>query len=131
MGNRTHADVVRILWTNGVPQNIFSPGSDEDLIEAQELKGSCPFLYTWNGQEYVFVKDMMWRSALGMHLGIMGGKTGFAFADASKEYLKIPGELLQDKNGKYIIQVTEELWETIYADEIKLIAVDHPEEIEI
>lgn len=131
MGNRTNADVVRILWTNGVPQNIFSPGSDEDLIEAQELKGSCPFLYTWNGQEYVFVKDMMWRSALGMPLGIMGGKTAFAFADASEEYLKIPGELLQVKEGKYTIQMTEELWETIYADEIKLIALDHPEEIEI
>ena len=131
MGNRTKADVVRILWTNGVPQNIFSPGSDEDLIEAQELKGSCPFLYTWNGSEYVFVKDMMWRSALGMPLGIMGGKETFAFADASKEYLKIPGELLQEKNGKYTIQITEELWETIYCDEIKLIAVDHPIGIDI
>ncbi len=131
MGDRSKADVVRILWTNGVPQNIFSPGSDEDLIEAQELKGSCPFLYTWNGKEFVFVKDMMWRSALGMPLGIMGGKTAFAFADASEEYLKIPGELLHEKDGKFTIQMTEELWETIYTDEIKLIAVDHPEEIEI
>ena len=131
MGNRTKADVVRILWTNGVPQNIFSPGSDEDLIEAQELKGSCPFLYTWNGSEYVFVKDMMWRSALGMPLGIMGGKETFAFADASQEYLKIPGELLHEKDGKYTLQITEELWETIYCDEIKLIAVDHPVESEI
>lgn len=131
MGNRTKADVVRILWTNGVPQNIFSPGSDEDLVEAQELKGSCPFLYTWNGTEYVFVKDMMWRSALGMPLGIMGGKTAFAFPDASQEYVKIPGELLREKEGKYTIQITEELWETIYCDEIKLVAVDHPEENEI
>lgn len=131
MGNHTKADVVRILWTNGVPQNMFFPDSDRNLIEEQELKGSCPFLYTWNGEEYVFVKDMMWRSALGMPLGIMGGKTAFAFADASEEYLKIPGELLKEKDGKYIIQVTEELWETIYCDEIKLIAVDHPTETEI
>ena len=131
MGDRTKADVVRILWTNGVPQNVFSPGSNEDLIEAQELKGSCPFLYTWNGSEYVFVKDMMWRSALGMPLGIMGGKATYAFANASQEYLKIPGELLRQKDGKYTIQITEELWETIYCDEIKLFAVDHPEESEI
>ncbi|MCK5370499.1 MAG: ASPIC/UnbV domain-containing protein, partial [Cyclobacteriaceae bacterium] len=131
LGQREKADVVRILWTNGVPQNIFSPGSDQDLIETQELKGSCPFLYTWNGEEYVFVKDMMWRSALGMPLGIMGGKKAYAFADASEEYLKIPGELLHEKNGKYTIQMTEELWETIYCDEIKLIAVDHPEDVEI
>ncbi len=131
MGNRTKADVVRILWSNGVPQNIFSPGSDIDLIENQELKGSCPFLYTWNGHEFIFVKDMMWRSALGMPLGIMGGKKAFAFADASEEYLKIPGELLHEKDGKYTIQITEELWETIYNDQIKLIAVDHPQEADI
>ncbi|MCG8306487.1 MAG: FG-GAP-like repeat-containing protein [Cytophagales bacterium] len=131
MGNRTKADVVRIMWTNGVPQNMFFPDSDRNLIEEQELKGSCPFLYTWNGKEYVFVKDMMWRSALGMPLGIMGGKQAYAFADASEEYLKIPGELLQPRNGEYIIQMTEELWETIYADEIKLIAVDHHADAEI
>ena len=109
IGSREKLDVVRILWTNGVPQNIFSPGTDQDLIEEQELKGSCPFLYTWNGTEYVFVKDMMWRSALGMPLGIMGGKATFAFADASVEYLKIPGEMLHEKDGKYSIQITEEL----------------------
>jgi tetratricopeptide (TPR) repeat protein len=40
LGSRDKVDVVRILWTNGVPQNIFSPGSDQDLIEEQELKGS-------------------------------------------------------------------------------------------
>lgn len=126
LGNRSRADVVRILWTNGVPQNIFTPGSDQDLIEQQELKGSCPFLYTWNGENFEFVKDFMWRSALGMPLGIMGGTTKYAFPDASREYLKIPGELLKEKNGKYIIQVTSELWETIYFDQLRLIAVDHP-----
>lgn len=131
MGNRTKADVVRIMWTNGVPQNMFFPDSDRNLIEEQELKGSCPFLYTWNGNEFVFVKDMMWRSALGMPLGIMGGKAAYAFPDASVEYLKIPGEMLTEKDGRYLIQMTEELWETIYADEIKLIAVDHPKETEI
>ena len=131
MANRTKADVVRIMWTNGVPQNMFFPDSDRSLIEEQELKGSCPFLYTWDGEKYVFVKDMMWRSALGMPLGIMGGKAAYAFADASEEYLKIPGEILQEKDGKYTIQMTEELWETIYCDEIKLIAVDHPADLEV
>ncbi len=114
IGHRSKAQVLRIMWTNGVAQNILSPGGDMDLIEEQALKGSCPFLYTWNGEEYVFVKDMMWRSALGMPLGIMGGKTAHAFADISKEYLKIPGELLQPKDGIYSLKVTEELWETVY-----------------
>ena len=131
IGHRAMADVIRITWTNGVPQNIFSPGTDQALIEAQTLKGSCPFLYTWNGDEYVFVKDILWRSALGMPLGIMGGNTAYAFADASDDYLKIPGELLRPEKGKYSIQLTSELWETIYLDRLHLVAVDHPDSVEI
>lgn len=131
IGNKARADIVRIRWTNGVPQNIFLPGSDQALIEEQTLKGSCPFLYTWNGEQYVFVKDILWRSALGMPTGIMGGNTAYAFADASDDYLKIPGELLKPKDGKYSIQVTSELWETIYLDQLQLVAVDHPSNSEI
>ena len=131
IGPRPIADVVRITWTNGVPQNIFFPGTDQSLIEAQTLKGSCPFLYTWDGDEYVFVKDVLWRSALGMPLGIMGGTTAYAFPDASDDYLKVPGEVLKPRDGKYSIQVTSELWETIYTDEVQLIAVDHPESVDV
>ncbi len=131
IGHRAVADVIRITWTNGVPQNIFFPGTDQALIEAQTLKGSCPFLYTWNGDEYVFVKDILWRSALGMPLGIMGGNTAYAFADASDDYLKIPGDMLKPVKGEYSIQVTSELWETIYLDQLQLVAVDHPDSVDV
>jgi len=131
LGNRSKADILRITWTNGVPQNILLPDADRALIEAQTLKGSCPFLYTWNGESYEFIKDITWRSALGMPLGIMGGTTKYAFADASDDYIKIPGDKLKPKNGFYSIQVTSELWETIYMDKIELVAVDHPSEIDI
>ncbi|MBN1789491.1 MAG: VCBS repeat-containing protein, partial [Bacteroidales bacterium] len=131
IGSRLKADVIRITWTNGVPQNIFLPGSDQSLIESQVLKGSCPFLYTWNGSEYVFAKDILWRSALGMPLGIMGGTTAYAFADASDDYIKIPGEMLKAHKGKYTMQVTSELWETIYTDQLQLVAVDHPETTDV
>ncbi|MEP7107324.1 MAG: FG-GAP-like repeat-containing protein [Ferruginibacter sp.] len=131
LGSRTKADILRITWTNGVPQNIFLLPANKALIEAEVLKGSCPFLYTWNGDEYVFVKDILWRSALGMPLGIMGETTMHAFPDASDDYLKIPGNMLRSKEGEYSIQVTSELWETIYLDKINLVAVDHPDSIDI
>ncbi|MBK7710871.1 MAG: VCBS repeat-containing protein [Bacteroidales bacterium] len=131
IGKRSTADVIRITWTNGVPQNIFFPGTDQSLVESQTLKGSCPFLYTWDGDEYVFVKDVMWRSALGMPLGIMGGNTAYAFADASDDYLKIPGEQLKPSNGEYSIQLTSELWETIYFDKLELVAIDHPDSVDV
>ncbi len=131
LGARSKADVIRILWTNGVPQNIFFPGTDQDLVEEQVLKGSCPFLYAWNGKEYNFVKDIMWRSALGMPLGIMGEDTKYASPAASVDYIKIPGEALKEKNGKYSIQITGELWEAIYFDKIQLITIDHPDSVDV
>jgi len=132
LGNHERADILRIRWTNGVPQNIFAPNSDLDLIEQQKLKGSCPFLYTWNGERYVFVKDMMWRSALGMPLGIMtsDNSRAYAFPDASREYLRIPAEMLKVKDQQYSIKITGELWETIYLDQVTLYAVDHPQKLD-
>ena len=131
LGNRTKADIIRITWTNGVPQNILLPESDQSLIEMQTLKGSCPFIYAWNGDKFVFVKDITWRSALGMPLGIMGGTAKYSFADASDDYIKIPGEMLQEKEGAYMLQMTSELWETIYMDKMQLVAIDHPASIDV
>lgn len=131
LGHRKNADIIRITWTNGVPQNIFRPGVDQALIEAQTLKGSCPFLYTWNGTKYEFVKDITWRSALGMPLGIMGENTAYGFAAASDDYIKIPATALREKDGKYLMQVTSELWETIYMDKIRLAVADHPASVEV
>ncbi|MCG8605750.1 CRTAC1 family protein, partial [bacterium] len=131
LGQRLKADVVRILWTNGVPENLFFPGSDQDLVEQQTLKGSCAFLYAWNGENYEFVTDVMWRSALGMPSGIMAGKTAYAPAQSSNDYFRIPGESLRERNGIYELRLTEELWETAYFDQLRLIALDHPAKYEV
>jgi Flp pilus assembly protein TadD len=140
LGSHLKADVLRVQWTNGVPQTIYFPGTDADVLELEQLKGSCAFLYTWDGQQFRFVTDVMWRSALGMPLGIMGKReTGngkrdamtYAPAGASLEYVRIPGDALKPKNGRFIIQVTEELWETAYVDELRLVAVDHPDSVEV
>ena len=131
LGQRLKADVMRIIWTNGAPQNLFFPGSDQDIVEEQMLKGSCPFLYAWDGERFEFVKDILWRSALGMPMGIMAGELAYAFANSSEEYMKIPGDALVPKDGDYTLQITVELWETSYYDELKLRVVDHPAEAEI
>ena len=131
LGSHFKADVLRVQWPNGVPQTIYFPGTDQDVLELQQLKGSCAFLYTWNGKKFEFVTDVMWRSALGMPLGIMGGNAAYAPAGASQEYLRIPGEALKPRNGRYVLQVTEELWETAYLDQLRLVAVDHPDSIDV
>jgi hypothetical protein len=133
LGSHLKADVLRIEWPNGVPQTIYFPGSDQDVVEREMLKGSCALAYTWDGKRFRFVTDAMWRSALGMPLGLMGGgsKSAFAPAGASQEYLRIPGDALQPRAGRYVLQLTEELWETAYADEVKLLSVDHPDSVEV
>ena len=131
LGSHFKADVLRVQWPNGVPQTIYFPGTDQDVLEAQQLKGSCAFLYAWNGRRFEFVTDVMWRSALGMPLGIMGGTAAYAPAGASQEYIRIPGEALRARNGRYVLQVTEELWETAYLDQLQLLAVDHPDSVAV
>ena len=115
------ADVVRVVWTNGVPQNVIEPQAKQRIMEKQILKGSCPFLYVYDGEKYEFVTDLLWRAPLGLITSM-----GFVAPDETRDFVKISGTQLQPKDGKYSIQITEELWETAYFDEVKLIAVDHP-----
>ena len=115
------ADVVRVVWTNGVPQNVIEPQARQRILEKQILKGSCPFLYVYDGEQYQFVTDLLWRAPLGLVTSM-----GFVAPDETKDFVKISGTQIQPKSGRYSIQITEELWETAYFDEVKLIAVDHP-----
>lgn len=131
VGKRTKLDVLRIIWPNGVAQTINDPTSKQRTLEEAELKGSCPFLFTWNGEKYEFQKDMLWRSALGIPVAINGTDTTFAYSNPSKEYLLIPGEKLKPKDGVYSIKISEELWEAVYLDKAELVAVDHPDSVNV
>jgi tetratricopeptide (TPR) repeat protein len=133
LGRHVKADVLRVRWPNGVSQTVYYPGTDEDVLEQQILKGSCPFLYAWNGRRFDFVTDVMWRSALGMPLGIMGsaGTIAAASPHASQEYMRVPSNALVPRNGRYLLQLTEELWETAYLDRLRLLAVDHPDSVDV
>jgi tetratricopeptide (TPR) repeat protein len=131
VGTRSKIDAVRIVWPNGVPETIADPSRQQKILEVDQLKGSCPFLFTWNGKKYEFIKDMLWRSALGMPLAVRGTDTTHAFSGPSKEYLLIPGDKLKAKDGKYDIKITEELWEAVFIDKAGLVAVDHPDSVNI
>ena len=130
VGQRTKIDALRIIWPNGVAQTIADPMRKQRALEEAQLKGSCPFLFTWDGKQFVFLKDMLWRSALGMPVAIHGKDTTFAYHQPSKEYLLIPGDKLQPRNGLYSIKISEELWEAVYFDKAALMAVDHPDSVD-
>ena len=121
LGAIEQADVLRIVWTNGVPQNVISPRTNQRILEKQVLKGSCPFLYVFDGEKFQFKTDLLWRSALGMVTPV----GTVASSDSSRDYVLI-GHKMSPKDGTYSLQITEELWETTYFDQVQLIAVDHP-----
>ncbi len=127
LGGRAQADVIRVIWSNGVPQNRIDPESRTLIIEPQRLKGSCPSLYAWNGDRYVFVTHLMTRSAIGALT-----ETGApAWPDAANDYVKIRGDQLSKRDGRYEIRVVEELWDAVYMDKMELLVVDHPAETDI
>ena len=129
MGSDEQADAMRIIWTDGIPQNIVDapiPKKSLSVLAPQYLGGSCPYLYTWDGSKFVFYSDCLWAAPLGLQ------QAEGVFAPTREwEYLKIDGSAMQARDGKHVLKITEELWEATYLDEVKLIAVDHPAGTEI
>jgi thioredoxin-like negative regulator of GroEL len=116
------ADTIRITWSNGLIQNEPHQKLEALTIpEAQRLSGSCPMIFTWNGEKYQFITDVLGVAPLGASAG-----DGNYFPVDHDEYVQIPGSALKAQNGKYKLQITEELHEVSYLDQVQLIAVDHP-----
>jgi VCBS repeat protein len=127
LGRHPGADVVRILWPSGILQAEAAAGQSSTLpspLAIEELNrksSSCPFLYTWNGQRFEFVTDF---------LG--GGEMGDLVAPGQYnrpdpiEYVRIRGDQLVPKDGRFDIRVTNELEETLFVDRLQLLAIAHP-----
>ncbi|MEZ6121719.1 MAG: FG-GAP-like repeat-containing protein [Planctomycetaceae bacterium] len=129
LGDKTRLDAIRILWTDGIPQNVTVPEllkSRIGILAPQILKGSCPYIYTWTGERFEFFSDCLWAAPLGLVQA-----TGEIAPTREWEHLLIPGEALADHNGSYRLQLTEELWEVAYFDQVQLTAIDHPEDVSI
>jgi Flp pilus assembly protein TadD len=128
LGPRADVDAVRITWPNGLIQNEMKQAAGRALAfkEAPRLSGSCPMIFTWNGERFQFITDVLGVAPLGASAG-----DGEYFPTDHDEYVQIPGEALKEVDGRYEIRVTEELREVAYLDEIRLIALDHPEEVEV
>ncbi len=128
MANYPQADTVRITWANGLIQNEPQKKTNEVLSidEAQRLSGSCPMIFTWNGDGFNFITDVLGVAPLGASSG-----DGQYFPVDHDEYVQIAGDKLKPRDGEYEVRITEELREVSYLDEVKLIAVDHPQSQQI
>ena len=127
LGGATRAEVARIIWPNGFVQSEFDLAADAAIPASQRLKGSCPWLFAWNGREVGFVTDFIWRSPLGLRINAQ------ATADVvmTEDWVKIRGDQLAPRDGAYDLRITAELWETHFFDLVSLLVVDHPEGTEV
>lgn len=128
LGARDQVDTVRITWPNGLIQNEPQQPAGKLLAfkEAPRLSGSCPMIFTWNGERFEFITDVLGVAPLGASAG-----DGEYFPVDHDEVIQVPGEALALVDGGYEVRITEELREVAYLDQVRLLAVDHPEAIDV
>jgi hypothetical protein len=125
IGSNTGVTVARILWPNGTAQaefDLLATSEGETIVARQRLKGSCPWLFAYDGRDMRFVTDVAWRTALGLRINTYGPSSVIQ----SQDWVRIRGEQLQPRDGAYELSITAELWESHFFDQVALMVVDHP-----
>ncbi|MBK6364946.1 MAG: hypothetical protein IPF52_16240 [Saprospiraceae bacterium] len=77
-------------------------------------KSSCPYVYVYDGETYIFEGNIWWRHS---------PKSG------TDDYMPLPD--IRGNHGHDKIRISNELKEIQYTDLTELIVVDHPENSEV
>ena len=128
LGQSTQADVVRMLWPTGVLQDEVEVAGDREqkYMEIDRRGSSCPTLFVWDGERYELVGDMLGAGVVGHWVG-----PGQRDIPRPVEYIKIDRNAIREKDGKLSFRFMEPLEEAVYLDQVKLLAVDHPAELDV
>ncbi|MGC2802996.1 MAG: FG-GAP-like repeat-containing protein [Candidatus Acidiferrum sp.] len=128
LAEEKNAEVVRLLWPTGVPQDEINLSADkmQSIAELDRRGSSCPVLFSWNGQEYEFIADMIGSGVVGHWVG--PGEHGVAERDVPDpdEYLKVDAASVRPLHGMLSFRFMEPMEETVYIDQLRLLAIDHP-----
>lgn len=92
------------------------------VTELEVPTGSCPYLYVWDGARFRFVTDLLGASPAGLRI------SEDQFIDADTEEIVRAGDeaSVTARDGNYVFQITDELRELLFLDQVQLIAADHP-----
>jgi tetratricopeptide (TPR) repeat protein len=128
LGDSKEADIVRMLWPTGVLQDEINVAGDrqQNFLEIDRRGSSCPTLFVWNGERYEFVADMLGA-------GVVGHWIGPSQRDIPRpvEYIKIDRNAIREKDGKLSFRFMEPLEEAVYLDQARVLAVDHPADVDV
>lgn len=128
LGQAKEADVVRMLWPTGVLQDEIEVAADQEhkFMEIDRRGSSCPTLFVWDGDKYKFVADMIGAAVVGHWVGPRQRNI-----PRPTEYVKIDRDVIREKDGKLSFRFMEPLEEVVYLDQVKLLAVDHPADLDV
>ena len=128
IGAAEHADMVRMLWPTGVPQDETEVGTKSSLAitELDRRGSSCPTLFAWNGERYEFISDVIGAAVVGHWVS----PTAKNNADPD-EWIKVEGAQLRPRGGYLSLRFGEPMEEVNYLDQVRLVAIDHPADTEV
>jgi len=128
LGDAKEADIVRMTWPTGVLQDEINVAGDrqQNFLEMDRRGSSCPTLFVWNGERYELVGDMLGAGVVGHWVG-----SGQRDVPRPVEYIKIDRNAIREKEGKLSFRFMEPLEEAVYLDQVRVLSVDHPAELEV
>src|SRR5262249_5663061 len=131
LGRHAQADVIRIRWPDATWQAEFhQPASPEQIWyvieEINRKTGSCPILFTWNGERFVFVTDFLGAGSVGETQ-----PDGTHRPPRPEESVKIEPHQLAPLDGRYVLKLSEPMDEVTYLDRLQLVVVDHPADMRV
>jgi tetratricopeptide (TPR) repeat protein len=128
LGSQTSADVVRMLWPTGILQDETEIAADKpaQFTEIDRRGSSCPTLFAWNGKKYEFISDVIGAGVVGHWVS----PTEKNLADPD-EWVKVDGSQLRAKDGKLSLRFGEPMEEVNFVDQVRLVAVDHPANVNV
>jgi len=132
LGQAKQADVVRLLWPTGVLQDEIEVAANkvQNIQEIDRRGSSCPTLFAWDGQEYQLIGDMLGAGVVGHWIAVTDGKVERNIARPT-ESIKLDRASLRERDGKLSFRFMEPLEESVYLDQVKLLAVDHPDDVDV
>lgn len=125
LGKADVAEALRVRWPDAVIQaELNQSGYLVSIVEFDRKPSSCPILFTWDGERFVYITDFLGAGSMGE-----SGPDGSTRPPRPEESVKIEPGRLVPRNGKYILKLTEPMDEIMYLDRIRLDVIDHPSDV--
>jgi tetratricopeptide (TPR) repeat protein len=128
LGDAKGIDLLRILWPTGVLQDEIDLPQQQVIAmkEADRRGSSCPVLFAWDGHRYKFITDVIGAAVVG-HWFTPSRRN----ISNPGEWIKVDGADVALVNGKVSLRFMEPMEEVNYIDQLRLLAVDHPDDVDV